>query len=297
MPDSAPSPLRVACAQVAFRLWTDLDAFAAHIDGFVASAAALGARLIVFPEWFSVGLTARTPTLRPEAAIRTLAADTEPLLERLSRSAAAREMWIAAGSAPQLHGARLLNVATLLGPAGARSDQAKLHPTPDERDLWRVEGGDTLQAVDTPLGRVATLVCYDVEFPELARRAADQDARLLLVPYATDTRAGHLRVTLCARARAVENQIYVAAAGNVGHAPSIPNMETHAAASAAYTPCDHGFARDGIAVEAPENVEALVTADLDLAALERARRTGSVRPIADRRRDLYETVWLNEARR
>lgn len=289
-----PKPLRVACAQVAFRPWTDRDAFLRHIDGFVVAAAAQSADLIVFPEWFTLGLMEPHGELGPHGAIRRHAQEAETLLSAFAAQSRRSGVWIAAGSLPMLYGDRLLNVGCLLGPQDQRFDQAKLHPTPDERELWALSGGDALSAVETPFGVVATLICYDVEFPELARRVADQGARLLITPYATDLRAGHLRVTLCARARAIENQLFVACAGNVGLAPTIPNMETHHAISAAYTPCDHGFARDGVAVEAPENVEALAIADLDLDRLDRARAGGSVRPFADRRHDLYRLSWVGD---
>ncbi|MBX2855742.1 MAG: hypothetical protein KTR21_12190, partial [Rhodobacteraceae bacterium] len=60
------------------------------------------------------------------------------------------------------------------------------------------------------------------------------------------------------------------------------------------TPCDFDFARDGVAAEASENVEMVVTADLYLSALASARAKGSVRNFRDRRFDLYRTVWRGE---
>ena len=63
------------------------------------------------------------------------------------------------------------------------------------------------------------------------------------------------------------------------------------ARSAVLTPSDHGFARDGIAVEAEPGIESVVVADVDLAALDRARREGTVQNLNDRRLDLYASVW------
>ena len=56
------------------------------------------------------------------------------------------------------------------------------------------------------------------------------------------------------------------------------------------TPSDFPFARDGIAAECEANIEALVTADLDLELLRHNRLNGTVRPWSDRRLDLYEVV-------
>ena len=50
------------------------------------------------------------------------------------------------------------------------------------------------------------LICYDSEFPELARHLADQGAMILFVPFCTDTSNGYYRVRHCAQARAIELQ-------------------------------------------------------------------------------------------
>jgi predicted amidohydrolase len=135
------------------------------------------------------------------------------------------------------------------------------------------------------------LICYDSEFPELARRLVDQGAQILFVPFCTDTRQGYLRVRYCCQARAVENQCYVVTSGNVGNLPEVENMDLQYAQSAIFTPCDYPFARDGIAAETSENVEMVAVADLNLTTLNWARHEGSVRNLRDRRFDLYRTVW------
>ena len=77
-----------------------------------------------------------------------------------------------------------------------------------------ISGGDALRPIDAPKGRIGVLICYDVEFPEAARYLADLGAEILFVPFCTDTRQSYLRVRYCAHARAIENQVYVALAGN-----------------------------------------------------------------------------------
>jgi predicted amidohydrolase len=142
--------------------------------------------------------------------------------------------------------------------------------------------------VQTPKVRIGVLVCYDVEFPEAARYLVDQGVELLFVPYCTDNRQGYLRVTTCAAARAIENQIYVATAGVVGNLPDVPAMDIHYGRAAVFTPSDFEFARDGIQAEADPNIETLLVTDLDISNLYRSRANGSVTPMEDRRRDLFE---------
>src|SRR5690606_41547977 len=98
---------------------------------------------------------------------------------------------------------------------GRVDEQRKVHITPHERRDWVIEGGDKFQVFDTDAGRVAIMICYDIEFPELGRIAASQDVDIICVPFWTDTKNGYLRVRHCAQARAIENECYVRITGSV----------------------------------------------------------------------------------
>src|SRR5690606_37233546 len=137
------------------------------------------------------------------------------------------------------------NVAYVFLRDGSIYTQEKLHPTPNERFWWNVQGGTGLSAIKTDCGPIGVLICYDCEFPEAARHLVDQGAKILFVPFCTDTREGYNRVRYCAAARAVENQVYVAMAGNVGNLPNVANLDIQYAQSCVLEPCDFGFARDG----------------------------------------------------
>ena len=169
--------------------------------------------------------------------------------------------------------------------------QEKIHPTPDERDYWGIVGGDAVDVIDTDCGPIGVMICYDAEFPEVARRLADQGARIMFVPYCTDTRQGHLRVRYCAHARTIEKQCYVVTSGITGNLANVDNLDINYAHSAILTPSDMPFARDGVAAEASENVEMVVVADLNVSTLQWARAQGAVRNLRDRRFDLYRIRW------
>ena len=128
------------------------------------------------------------------------------------------------------------------------------------------------------------------EFTEMTRIACQKGAKILFVPFSTDEKHGHLRVKICSQSRAVENQIFVATAGTIGNIPSVENMDINYAQSGIYTPSDFAFPPDAIAGECNTNIETVVIADLDLAALERARNTGTVLNWKDRRMDMYEVL-------
>ena len=153
-----------------------------------------------------------------------------------------------------------------------------------------------MEVIQTDIGPIGVLICYDSEFPELARRLVDEGARIIFVPFCTDNRQGYMRVRYCAQARAVENQCFVVMSGNVGNLPGVENMDVQYAQSCILTPCDFPFARDGIAAEASENIETLTIADVNLADLTWARAEGTVRNLTDRRFDLYRIDWTQSPR-
>lgn len=281
---------RVACVQYQMRKIADFDEFAAQVRYFVQTAGVdYGVDYVLFPEFFSVQLLSAMESVPAEQGIRKVAELTPKFRELMSSLAREFNTHIIAGSHPVLKDdGRLQNESMFFYPDGSLVSQPKLHITPWEKSCWGIAGGNQLHVIQTSKAKIGILICYDVEFPEAARYLADQGIEILFVPYCTDNRQGYLRVTKCAAARAIENQIYVVAAGVVGNLPNVPAMNIHYGQSAVYTPCDFDFARDGIQAEADPNVEALLIADLDISNLYRSREAGSVTPLMDRRTDLFE---------
>jgi predicted amidohydrolase/ribosomal protein S18 acetylase RimI-like enzyme len=282
--------VRVACVQYQMRRIAGFDEFAAQVRYFVETAGEdYGAEFVVFPEFFSVQLLSALAPMGSREGIRRLAEFTPDFIDLMGSLAREQGLYLVAGSHPveQADGS-LRNECMIFRPDGSYEVQPKLHITPSERTWWGITGGDSLVVVQTPKVRIGVLICYDVEFPEAARYLADQGVELLLVPYCTDNRQGYFRVMRCAAARAIENQIYVAIAGVVGNLPDVPAMDIHYGRTAVFTPSDFEFARDGIQAEADPNIETLLVTDLDISDLYRSRASGSVTPMNDRRRDLFE---------
>lgn len=154
-----------------------------------------------------------------------------------------------------------------------------------------MSGGNTLKTFDTDCGKIGILICYDVEFPELSRVLADQGMNILFVPFVTDTQNGYTRLKRCAQARAIENECFVAIAGCVGNLPKVHNMDIQYAQSSVFTPSDFAFPTNGVKSEATPNTEMTLITDVDLDLLKDLRNFGSVRPLADRRLDLYSVKF------
>ncbi len=199
---------------------------------------------------------------------------------------------IIAGSHLTVEEENLYNISYLFRRDGSVDRQYKIHITPSEARWWGVAAGHEIRVFDTDCGKIAILICYDSEFPELARLAAGKGAQVLFVPYNTDLRQGHLRVRYCSQARAIENHVYCVTAGAVGNLPQVEGADIHYAQSAILTPSDVSFARDGIEAEATPNTEVLLMGDVSLAKLRRTRKSGSVRTWFDRRTDLYQVVEI-----
>jgi predicted amidohydrolase len=295
-PSPALSRIRVGTVNYLQENLTSWQQFADKIGYWVSLAADYGCQFICLPEFLTLQLLSLEPTpLRGRAAIERLGAHSEELHQLLQKLAQAYRIHIVGGSHLRLdQEGRCFNTTSVYLADGRRLAQDKIHPTPSERGAWNVQGGDRLEAIVTPHGTIGVLICYDSEFPELARHLIDQGAQILFVPFCTDDRLGYLRVRYCSQARAIENQCYVVLSGNVGQLRGVHNMDGQYGQACILTPCDFGFARDGIAAEAQANVEALIVAELQLDELSRARKQGTVRNLGDRRSDLYTVQWNSE---
>ena len=119
-----------------------------------------------------------------------------------------------------------------------------------ENEDWGIVAGDRLNVFVTPLGRLAVLICYDSEFPLLARAAVEAGAQVLLVPSCTETMRGYWRVRLGSQARALEGQCYAVHSPTVGEAAWSPAVDHNRGAAGIYGPPDRhaGFAmpEDGV---------------------------------------------------
>lgn len=281
-------PVRICAVQYEMRLVKSFEEFAQQCEYFVDVAADYKSDFIVFPEMITTQLLSILPPERPAVAIRKLTEFTPSYLELFTRLAVKYNVNIIGGSHCTVEGDDLFNIAFLFRRNGTIEKQYKLHITPNEKHWWGVKPGNKVEVFDTDKGKIAIQVCYDVEFPELSRIAAERGAQILFVPFCTDERYAYLRVRYCAQARCIENHVYVVIAGSVGNLPSVENLDIHYAQSAIFTPSDIPFSRDAIQSEATPNIETVIVDDIDLELLKKHRQTGSVLNWQDRRKDLYE---------
>ena len=202
----------VAAAQYPIEQLADWDAYKAKLTRWVGEAAAGGAALAVFPEYGAMELASLEPaTMGDLAGSLASVAALMPQVDALHADLAGRfGLHILAASLPRLDAdGRYRNAARLFAPNGKWAAQDKLVMTRFEREQWFVSAGaEGLSLFETALGKIAVLICYDSEFPLLARAAVEAGAEVLLVPSCTDSLHGYWRVRLGAQARALESQCY-----------------------------------------------------------------------------------------
>ena len=187
-------------------------------DRLIAAAAAAGARLAALPEnFYLIG--------RHEAdKVKLREPEGEgPIQSFLAAAARRHRVWIVGGTAPIscADPGRIRSACLVFDDSGrrvARYDKMHLFrfEAGDERydESRTLEGGESAVAVQSPFGRLALSVCYDVRFPELYRELGDFDAMFVPSAFTVPTGAAHWETLL--RARAIENQAYVVAPAQGG---------------------------------------------------------------------------------
>jgi predicted amidohydrolase len=243
----------------------------------VRESAADGAELVVLPEKWP--LLAGTKELREGAepldgpAIVTARSWAEQLGLHL----------VAGSIAERVEGrAKLSNTSVLIGPDGEpKALYRKIHMFDVDvggvsyRESEAEQPGDEIVVADAGPVPVGLSVCYDLRFPELYRILAVRGARVVTVPSAFTERTGRDHWEVLLRARAIDNQVFVVAAAQVGEAP--PNYRSYGR-SMIVDPW-------GVVLAQAPDRECFIAADLDLARQEEIRR--SLPSLANRRAQAY----------
>jgi predicted amidohydrolase len=278
--------VRIAAVQYRLRQIEDWAGFENQVNFVLNAAADYQPHYVLLPEIFTTQILSFMDNDDVASAARDLSDYTERYTELLRGHAMKHGYFLIGGSHPNLRDGKLLNTAFLFTPSGEVHTQDKIHRTRWEKEKWLTDQGEELKVFQTPHAKIAILICYDIEFPELARRVAEEGAEIIFVPSCTDDRQGFLRVRYCCHARAIENQIYVVMTSTVGSLP-VAGLRLHYGQASIITPSDFPFARDGIAAEGVINEEQIVVADVDLALLDENRLKGTTIPLLDKRKDFY----------
>lgn len=276
-------PCRIATATYPLDWFDSWDAYRAKITQWVETASENHADLLVFPEYGAMelaGLAGAKAKNDLEFATRHVAQMSVQANALLSDLAFRFQVYILGPSGPVQNSGTWINRAHFFSPQGQVAYQDKQIMTPWEADPWGIVGKPPLSLFDTAFGRIGVLVCYDCEFPLLARALCQAGADILLIPSCTDTIAGYWRVRIGAMARALEGQCFTVMASLCGDFPVSAVDRSHGAGGV-FAPPDVGMPSDGIIALGALDRPGWTYGDVDPGALSHLRQNGGVRTRAD----------------
>lgn len=257
--------MRVALCQM--RSGTDVEANVGLATRLLREAADREADLAVLPEVFAY---LGSPSEIPEVAEPL---PDGPIASRVAEVAGERGMWVVAGSIPEREGSRIYNTSAVFDPTGALATRyRKIHlfdvELPDQppfRESAVYAEGSDLVTQQTGSARVGLAICYDLRFPELFRGLTTLGAEVIALPAQFQFTTGEAHWHTLVRARAIEDQCFVAAAAQWG--PFGPPEEGRRSFG-------HSLVVDPwgrVLAEGAEEADEVVVADLDLAEVRRVR--------------------------
>lgn len=274
-----PKPTKVKIALCQLHVTGNKEENLANAYNNIKEAAANGAELVVLPEMFNCPYS--------NDSFPNYAEDIEhgpsPSVDMLSQAAAACKVVLVAGSLPERSNGKLYNTCCVFGADGKLlAKHRKVHlfdiDIPGKmtfKESLTLTPGESVTVVDTPIGRLGIGICYDIRFPELAMLYAARGVQLIVYPGAFNTVTGPLHWELLQKARAVDNQLFVAACSPARNP------------SASYQAWGHSTVVGpfGEILGTTGHEPTIVYADLDFAQLEERRQN---MPLTQQKRyDLY----------
>ena len=261
--------LTIALAQMAITPGRP-DLNEAEARRLAAQAAAAGAGLLLLPELWPTGYD----LVRAADYAAPLDGGHFALMAGIAR---AHHLYVLGTALEANPAGRPYNTAALYTPDGQRAaSYRKVHLFAPMGEVDHLSPGDALPIFDLPWGRTALAICYDLRFPEIWRRYTQAGAHLILIPAEWPIRrVEHWRLLL--KARAVENQLFVAGCNRAGQGPDAP--EPFGGHSAVIDPWGQVLVEGDLE-------PGLFLATLDMDRVADCRRTFPW--LNDRRPDLYD---------
>ncbi|KAI4377518.1 hypothetical protein MLD38_015127 [Melastoma candidum] len=282
IPQPTPSLSQFKIGLCQLSVTADKERNVAHAKKAIHEAVEKGARLVVLPEiWNSPYSNDSFPLYAED-----IEGGSSPSAAMLSEAAHNLKVTIVGGSIPERCGDKLYNTCCIFGSDGVlKAKHRKIHlfdiDIPGKITFMEsktLTAGETPTIVDTEVGRIGIGICYDIRFQELAMIYAARGAHLLCYPGAFNMTTGPLHWELLQRARAVDNQLYVATCS--------PARDT----GAGYIAWGHStlVGPFGEVLATTEEHESIIVADIDYSVMDTRR---SSLPLAKQRRgDLYQLV-------
>lgn len=245
----------------------------------IGKAAESGADMVVLPEMFN------SPYDTNKFKEYAESLDTSQSLKTVSNAAKDHDIYLVAGSIPELLKENLYNSCFIFNRKGQILDvYRKMHlfdvdiPDISFRESETITAGNHVIVISTGPIRIGVAICYDIRFPELFRLMAIRNADLMVVPGAFNMITGPAHWETTVRARAIDNQVYVAAASPA------PNKNL------SYVAYGHSIMVDpwGKIIAKAGDDEEIIYATIDTSYIKKVRRELPI--LKNRRTDIYELI-------
>ncbi|KAJ0408396.1 hypothetical protein P43SY_003122 [Pythium insidiosum] len=284
---AAPPTFKIALCQIS--VGDNKEKNIATATAAVAEAARNGAKVVSLPEcWNSPYATSSFPQYAEAIPTKKddLSPAAHPSTSVLSQLAKQHQIYLIGGSIPERDGDNVYNTCVIFSPEGEiLAKHRKVHlfdiDVPGQitfRESDTLSAGNSITVFDTPYCKIGIGVgiCYDIRFPELSMLMRQQGAKLLVFPGAFNLTTGPAHWELLQRARAVDNQLYVAAASPARGPEGGYQAWGHSTVISPW----------GEVVATCEHSDAIVYADLELEKVDTMRR--NIPTSLQTRSDLYE---------
>lgn len=257
-------PAKVAAIQM--NSGADVTANLAQAKLLIQQAVAAGAELIVLPEMFPI----RGQHDADKLAVKEIIGS-GPIQKFLMQQAQEHKIWLVGGTIPimseeadKIYAAALVYDAQ--GKQVARYDKIHMFDVFVGEQTYQesatIISGKTPLILDTPFGRLALAVCYDIRFPDFTSYLARHNAEIVAVPTAFTAVTGKAHWDILIRNLALQTQAFVVAACEVG---SHPNGRVTYGHSVIVDPWGSKLA------EQIADIPASITAELDFNILQKVR--------------------------
>jgi len=276
---------RLIVALVQMQSGNDKEQNLAAAERLVNEAASRGARLVALPEYFSLGAMGPLQIENAECV-------PGPTVDRLRRIASEAQVYLVGGTVAEHadRSGKVFNTSVVMNPLGeiiAKYSKIHLFNLQVEgkmaiRESDFLEPGKTMVTAETDCGLIGLTICFDLRFPEIYRALTLRGARIIFVISSFIALTGRYHWEPLLRARAIENQVYIAAPNQAGLIPGTDQIR-------------HGHSAIvdpwGIILSQGRDAEEVITAEIDLDYLATVRK--QLPALSGRQPDVYQkSAWL-----
>lgn len=276
----ATMKIKIASAQYPITSFQTFSEWEEHTLRWINEACNNQAEVLLFPEYGSMELTSLLSSDEQASLEKQLAGlqrFIHPFKETFKQAAINKNVLIIAPSFPLKHESLHINRAFVFFPNGTIEYQDKQMMTRFENEEWHISSGENKLKVFTYKEiKFGINICYDGEFPKFAQEQTINGMQILFQPSCTEGKSGMERVHVGARARALENQIYVVVSQTVGDALWSIAVDKNTGCAAFYSTCDHLFPTDGTLLKGEINKIGWYYQTLDFQLITNIRNTGQV---------------------